>query len=225
MSVKSASTVIRALLAGSAMLFAASAAHATTVFTAGAGSAVVSADRSANFENTAALYGNPYIEDGLSFSRTSLSFNNNGCGFAGCTYHDGFYSGATPFSGNYMYGTGSGYFEIASTGSDIFYGLEMIVGTGTGNGSLHSINWTTFLGGSTVASGTEALSAFDLPGIYGWSDSNGFDTLRFTTAAPAFDSVRVSLSPQTLPVSEPGALFAFGVGLVILGCYRRKRAA
>ena len=225
MSVQSASTVIRSLIAGCAMLFAASAGHATTVFTVGAGSAVVSADRSANFENTAALFGNPYIEDGLSFSRTGLTFNNNGCGFAGCASHNGFYSGATPFSGNYMYGTGSGYFEIASTGSDIFYGLEMTVGTGTFNGSLLSITWTTFLGGSTVASGTEALSAFDLPGIYGWSDSNGFDTLRFTTVAPAFDSVRVSLSPQTHQVSEPGALFACGVGLVLLGCYQRKRTA
>ena len=64
----------------------------------------------------------------MSFSRTNLSFNNNSCGLAGCSSHPGFYSGATPFVGNYIYVTGNGgYFNIKSTGVD-FTALEFISG-------------------------------------------------------------------------------------------------
>ena len=58
--------------------------------TTGAGSAVSIIEGTANFENPSALSDNPYLEGGMAFSRTDLTFDNGGCGFAGCSSHAGF---------------------------------------------------------------------------------------------------------------------------------------
>ncbi len=197
-------------------------ANAATVFTSGAGSAVSSVDASADFENTAALYGNPYVEDGISFSRTGLSFNNNGCGYAGCTYHSGFFGSPTPFSGNYMYGTGSGgTFTIETTLGKVFTALEMILGSG---GSSTNFSWTTYLGGATVSSGITAT--LDVPSIHGWSDINGFDKLVFSAGntAPAFDTVKAQYSVSAVPVPAAGVLLLAAIGGLGVAGRRRKAA-
>lgn len=72
---------------------------------------MTSVDASADFESTDALSDNQYYEGGMAFSRTGLPFNNNGCGYAGCGYHTGFYPG---FSGNYMSLVESGTFSLTS---------------------------------------------------------------------------------------------------------------
>lgn len=208
----------------------ASGANAATVLTAGANSAVSTVDASADFESTAALFGNPYIEGGLSFSRTNLTFNNNGCGFAGCSGIGG------TLSGNYMYGTSSGngvlgFFEIGLTSSELFGGLELVISSGNLS-SFRTLEWETFLGGSTVSSGSSTI----VPGsIIGWLDNgSGFDTLRFTVndsagdrSAPAFDSVRAQFFTAATVVPVPAAFPLLVGGLGILGFmgWRRKRAA
>ena len=74
---------------GAAALLA-TASQAAVVQSTGAGSAVSMVQGSADFESLSALNNNPYSEGGMDFSRQGLSFNNNSCGFAGCTGHPGF---------------------------------------------------------------------------------------------------------------------------------------
>ncbi len=203
-----------------------SSANAVVVQSMGAGSAVTSLDASADFENPASLIDNPYVENGLSFSRTGLSFNNNGCGFAGCPAHF-----ATPFGGtNYMYGVGpsSSYFEMSTTGTNIFQGLEFISSTGGSISDPFDVEWTAFLGGSQVGNG--ALSSVADGTILGFASTSGFDTLQYTvllgsSRTPAFDAVRAMYtSPSAVPI--PAAVWLFGTALIgFVGMSRRRKAA
>jgi hypothetical protein len=176
---------------------------ATVTQSFGTSSAVSSIDTSADFESTSALDDNPYVEGGLEFSRTNLSFNNNDCGYAGCADNTGFYPG---FSGNYMYGIGgSGFFEMSVEGGGLFYGLEFIAGSGWSDFSSVTFSWEAFEGGLPVGSGTFNLSSVS---VVGFSDIDGFDTLRYTNissviseSTPAFDSVRAQLSPTPISTS------------------------
>ena len=197
-------------------------AVAATIQTSGTGSAVTSVDALANFEsNPAALFDNPYSEGNMVFSRTSLTFDNNGCGFAGCVGHTGF-SGFVG-TGNYMYGTGNGgFFEITAGGSNTFKGLEFITGSGF---SLTSITtfWEAYdAGSSLVGSGSVLLPTGT---VIGFSDASGFKRLRFTSEngpsanftstfnAPAFDSVRGQFS-NVSAVPEPSTLLLLDSGLM-----------
>lgn len=195
-------------------------ARAEVIQTTGSGSAVFSANASADFENPASLFDNPYLEGGMSFSRTGLTFNNNGCGFAGCS--SGVAGPFSIFSGNYMYGVGSGgFFEISTTGGTLFTGLEFAASSG-GSGELFL--WEAFLGGTPVGGGliNEGI------GIYGFSDPIGFDRLKFTqpgssSVAPAFDSVRASVALVPVPAALPLLLTSLA-GLGLIGWRRRKTA-
>ena len=84
-------TIQLAALAGALL---STSAFATVIQSVGAGSAVSTVQGSADFESQNALNDNPYSEGGMLFSRTGLSFNNNGCGFANsnplCVGHQGF---------------------------------------------------------------------------------------------------------------------------------------
>ena len=190
-------------------------AHAIPVVSTGSGTAVTSIDATADFESQAALYDSLYIENGLAFSRTGLSYNNNGCGYAGCTGHAAF----AGFTGNYMYGVGTGgYFDIETAGSDIFYGLEMVVGTGYADTNV-TVSWTTFLDGVQTSAGTYDILAGS---VFAIADSGGFDMLRFTelpNAAPAFDTVKA----QFAQVSEPGTAILFILGLAGVLSTRKKK--
>ena len=166
-----------------------------------------------------ALVDNPYFEGGMAFSRTGLTFNNNGCGFAGCPSNSGF----AGLSGNYMYGVGTGYFEMAATGDNAFHGLEFTVGTGFAI-TLQNVTWQALSDGILVDSGTVSLS----PGtVIGFSDAIGFDTLRYTNVqqgfanfAPAFDSVNAQF---TAPIPEPEIYAMMLAGLGVLGFVARRK--
>lgn len=215
-------------LIGVAIFGIGGAASATVMQSLGSGSAVSVVDASADFESTAAVSNNPYVEDGLSFLRTSLASSNNLCGFAGCTGHTGF----AAFTGNFMYSTGtSSFFEIVTTGPVDFRGLEFEAGTGWGLNSNNPMffAWEAFLNGSGVGSGTGSSTT---PPVLGFSDAAGFDRLKFTVSnssnvdfvtsfnAPAFDTVRAQFVTD---VPEPATLAIFGVGLAGLGMMRRRK--
>lgn len=205
----------------SAIGFTAIPASAAVVLSTGAGSAVTTVEAAADFESTAALNDNPYVEDGLSFSRTGLTFDNNGCGFAGCQNNPSL--GA--FSGNYMYGVGrGGFFEMSTTGGQIFSGLEFEIGTGFFD-STQNVTWTAFLNGTQVGSGSTDLAINTIVGFSGM----GFDTLRYTsigssTDAPAFDAVRAQFSMNAVPEPATWAFMIIGFG-AIGGAMRRQRKA
>lgn len=191
--------------------------------TTGAGSAVSIVEGTANFESLIALSYNPYLEGGMAFSRTGLTFNNNGCGFAGCASHSGFVS----FSGNYMYGFGTaGYFDMAATGGNVFHGLEFTIGTGF-DSNPQNVTWQAFSSSILVGSGTLSLSNGT---IIGFSDAIGFDTLRYTSGdgygsvAPAFDSVHAQFT-AAIPEPEIYAMMLAGLGLLGYVTRRKKLEA
>lgn len=190
--------------------------------TSGAGSAVTTIDASATFENTASLNGNPYSEGGMLFSRTGLSFNNGGCGYAGCaniTNNPGF----AGFSGNYMYGAGGvGYFNIASTGGNVFSGLEFTVGTGFFSSTVDVV-WEAYNSSILVGSGSVSLAVGT---VIGFNDASGFDSLRYTDVlqsgqnAPAFDTVR---GQYVAAIPEPEIYAMMMAGLGLLGYVTRRK--
>jgi hypothetical protein len=195
-----------------------------TIITTGSGAATSYIDAVASFEDISALYSNPYIENGMSFFRQDLSFNNNNCGFAGCLNHTPF----AGFSGNYMYGTGSGFFEIGLlNNNDLFYGLEFVLGTGFYSTNI-SLSWETYLNGSRTDSGVINTTAGT---IVGFADVAGFNLLRFSEngfnvyGAAAFDSVHADLTGSRAQIPEPLSLALFGLGIAGLGFTRRKQQA
>lgn len=196
-------------------------ASAAVIQTTGTGSAVTAVNGSAAFESTAALYDNPYSEGGMLFSRTGLSFDNNSCGYAGCAGHSGFIG----FSGNYMYGVGSGYFIITAGTGTLFRGLEFVTGSGYSGIESQTIVWEAYNGATLMGSGS-----VDLPigAVIGFSDAAGFDSLRYTDNgaygqnAPAFDTVRAQFDSVAVP--EPSTLGLAALGALLLGAFRRRRA-
>lgn len=226
-TVKRVMAVVAIVLVGT--LTGASVAAAATIQLFGGGSAVGSVEAAADFENVASLIDNPYVEGGMSFTRVNVTNNNDGCGFAGCPSHPGFYPG---FVGNYFYGLGddglSSYVSVEAAAGQVFRGLEFTAGTGLDPASSPLGYWVTLLDNALVSSGTFSLAGG--PVVVGFFDAIGFDELRYSSVTgleatfsyPAIDSVRADVEP----VPEPGSLLLMATGgaLLLRARYRRTRS-
>lgn len=201
---------------------AANSAQAQVIQTFGAGSAINNIHASAFFESQNALTDNPYVENGLEFSRTNLNFNNNTCGYAGCK----FVPGLSHFSGNYMYAGGTGYFTMRAPTGKQFAGLEFLLGNGWVDGGTWSVEWSAFLNGVEVGAGT--VDEFTFKDIIGFSRTGGFDELRYTdlnnSKGAAFDDVYAEYTSNVAVVPEPSSWMMMCAGLLFVGAMMRRRA-
>jgi hypothetical protein len=201
-------------------LAASQPASATVVQTFGAGSAVLYASQSADFELNTTLANN-YVENGLLLSYVG-SDNNNNCGYAGVDCYDTPQELSPAFSGNYLATAGANaYISVRKADGGNLYGIEWAAGSGylTLNGF-----WRTFNDGLVTGAGN--FSQAD-GAVVGLTDDFGFDEVRYYAfsapdkqsgySAAAIDAVRAS------DVPEPASALLIGAGLLGLAGLRRKR--
>jgi hypothetical protein len=162
-------------------------ARAGTIQTLGAGSAVSSVDRSANFDALAEgtnLTG--YTEGGLGISVADWSFQSPCCAEFPST---GPYPGAG-FSGGFFYPWGGSDDPVhitAADGLDLF-AVELNVGSGfIGQGAVH-VYWEAYDNLALVGSGSLDVAKGT---VLGFSDPNGFDELRIAGWRPPGDGLRL----------------------------------
>ena len=209
----------RRILTTIALLIGAPAlARAQVTLSTGAGSAVSRVDVSASFESSSALTASPYVENGLTFTRTGLTDNNNGCGYAGCDTH--FLS----FASNFMYGVGGGYFSVFAPSGRVFSALELIADNGFITTSPSTYVFAAFLHGIVAGSASLAAPAGTIMGV---ASLTGFDELRYYSTlqgnrAPAFDEVRAQLVDVTA-TPEPASMVLFATGLLAIACIAVRR--
>lgn len=214
-----------------ACLLAASAASAgaAVVQSTGTGSAVLQVTNSVNFTANNSMLSN-YVEDGMRLASTG-STNNNGCGYAGCSYHVGFYPG---FSGNYMYTVGqNAYVSMRMADNSDFFAIEFAAGSGVSSSSIFGY-WQTFNNAAMTGAGNFTTAGVQVIGL---ADSAGFDEVRYFAfgganlqsgySGAAVDNIRVggSTLSSASTVPEPGSLALVTAAMLGGVVVRRRRTA
>jgi hypothetical protein len=195
--------------------------QAAVITTVGAGSAVDTVFRQAQFTGISGSLLN-YTEGGL-----IVSVDDTHCCFGNAHYGNG----------------GNNSFVTITTPEGLNFGaLEFDFGTGFASG-LHSVVWETWRDGSMTGSGvlTNVFASTGLASgftVLGWSDVNLFDELRVGAApmsngyttfgqfqAIALDNVKIDLTgPNAAPVPAPGVLLLLALGLLGVTLFRRRTA-
>lgn len=213
------------------------AATAAPVFTTGAGSAVSTADRSANFNSlTPPTSQAAYSEGGLSITIPAPNFQ----GFDPTVGNGG-------FSGGFFYANGAvAPVVIGTTDASELFAVEFNIGTGYDGNSTVFGAYELFDGATSLGGGTFAVAAGS---VVGFLDATGFTSLHlgaYQSAADAAAALAADFGPSpgfatangaaldnlvaqlfdgdTGTIPEPASIAALIAGLFGLGVARRRRA-
>ncbi|MGB5539877.1 MAG: hypothetical protein WBO37_07305 [Gammaproteobacteria bacterium] len=200
-------------------------AEAVTVSSIGAGSAVSSIDRSANFDSI--------TTNGISFtpySEGTLTINTPGSSVIGFNVFADTSPGSVQ-TDKYYYASGNnGHVTITTSDGIDMFGVEFRVGHGFLGVVDTSVIWEAYSNNVLTGSGQFNTTRGS---VIGWSDIAGFDELRVganTTGsgyanfgepqAIAIDDLNVQISAVPLPA----AVWLFGSGiLALIGIGRQRR--
>lgn len=211
-----------------------SSVNAATVQSFGTGTAVTSADFSAEFESAQADY-NPYLEDGLAFAnsnsgtpvRITSAFTGSGhLGFVGVNDSRMLYRGnmGTPL-------------VISTQDGSELSGIEFNIGTGW-SPSNDGGYWEAYRDGAIQGSG--GFNVLDFTQKISFADALGFDVLFIAltysshvsgvlpTAFDGNNAIAIDhLRAQGLSsVPVPAAIWLFGTGILgLIGFSKRRKAA
>lgn len=154
-------------LAAAMLLFVTSVpVLAAVVQTDGAGSAVLSVDRTATFDSL--------TSNGIDL--TGYSEDNIDIFAPGTTYQDfDAFDGGPTTAFHYESGGNNEYNTIKATDGASIYALEFMIGHGQNSYPDANVVWETWRSGGLTGSGTFTIARGS---IVGWCDTEGFDELR-----------------------------------------------
>ena len=229
------SSISSFLVAGTCVAFSARVA-AETVQTIGAGSAVNSIDRSANFDplavNGTSL--SSYTEGGLVIGVDGDSWVGDGV-----TDFDPFHgANGTDRTFHFPLDGSPGWVTFETTDLTKIVGLEFMYGNGWTTGDIYGpypwgnhdaiVEWQSWNNGSMVSSGTIGVAPIlEMGTILGFHDPAGFDQLLVrctiaTSGNPDWQALAIDNLHVQLP--EPSTCVLLGGGLcVLVGQRNRKR--
>jgi hypothetical protein len=198
-------------------------AGAVITLTTGAGSAVTSVDRSANFNS---------LVDGAdlsTYTENLLSITTPGVASLGFDPFKGAGDG-TPFhyTSNYASGVNDSWVTIRTIDGALMRGVEFLYGNGWGDDGpvIATIYWQAYLGTTLVSSGSEVQH---IGTVLGFSDPAGFDSLlvRATLfadgySAIALDALRVQIVPEPSTCIAGALLLLLPFGASALRILRKR---
>lgn len=223
---------------GLAVLSLAGAGQATTVQTEGAGSAVTSVDRSANFDSMTsnnAVNLDTYQEGGLSITTASTSWGED----PALALMDPFHGADGSDRAFYAMANGSDtWVTIAAADAQKVFGVEFMYGNTWTTGDIFGqypwgnhdavLEWQTLDANDNVISSGSVGGGplLEMGTIVGFYDPDGFARLQVQATMPnqtiqalALDGLKVQLQP----VPEPSTLLLVGLGAGLLSVGRRSR--